>query len=1320
MKKIVSIFVSLSLLLCNLISVNANDNTAKNNQKISYLSEPEARCFIGFIFNNYKEDDKKEKTDGIYELLTGQLSGYDEEVAIVQFVNLMETQITYSIGKWDENSEKTKELIIDYLKTKSNGDMTNDIVNSTLGDISKTFIEYFKDEYLINGHGLEDMEFENLEKGILMGKFIKDINNFPDKVNAYRNEMLTIMISTFFVTSTNRKEMYNYFYNYYNLLDIKYNYGQDAFDLVKSTNELYNEQLAIIKLIEPTLANWSFLDDNMLLWATDDRISLIQKWAELAYQLKNKVLNEAKSNQNDNAESPSDKDIQTNTHYNEIDTNDLQYTLTNEGAVINKYNGSLSYAKIPNEIEGYKVIKINDNAFSNNKLLKYILIPGCVKIIGSKAFQNCVNLQKVIISNGDIVIKEKAFSVYRNMIINSKVYEIDTGLGTTLCSSSNSNVEEYANNSGNKFESTDWDGKTKTEVYPVGDIYYINTPAELAWLTTKNRNINYFKDKIIDISGTFNMNNKDFTPIGASFCNESLLNSEMSKVKEINLNNAKINELKVCLFGISYVDSKNGGLFGSVLANTVKVKECIFSNTNIDQYNHYTENYVGTIFGSLQIEDGGSIEIDDNKFGGNVCARQVYTGGIIGRLILNNGNCNIKNYYSTMNVGGTVQYLDSMTAGGIIGKLINNGKVNISACNVEGNIESEAGLNTVSQCHPGEVGGLIGRVENNGIINIDKVNLDFSAHATCGSYDAAHIGTAIAYLERNTGNIEINNTRNVINKNKGTYNLLIGRGSMARDNVKISNSYFIINGNNSYLDGCSSYMNCYDNSYILDNGNVTCHVYDNDLDIAKEGKEKLLSSFRTNVEMKNVSNYKNWDFNNIWYMENDGYPHLMCLDNKELYTITAKAMDGGYISNEGTAKIKKGGRIEYTILPNDNKKVSRIVVDGIEQPIENTYIFENINENHTIVVYFEEKEYRKINYILNGGKLVDGTPTKHYLGSITTLVPPIKEGKTFMGWYNNSSFEGNSISEISYDDSEINLYAKWCSFVEIEYAFIGTYQEIVNTTKPFEYCEYVEEGKSLQEFRIKLNKQYCFTKNILEKISFSNNNSGLKVKIENDSELIFYGNIENNIYVKVGESGKIIKYTKPKIKNLGNKIGNTNSSMEYTDSLELENWRDCEENETFVSQGKYYVRYKENDRVLASDLVEIIIKKTVTGIKVTPPSKVGYVEGQGLQLTGGSIEITYNDGTKENKDLTEEMISGYDKSKVGEQEIKVSYGNQETTFKVSVIKKTVTGINDKNEIVNTDFIKTGDGINFIENIFFNFISLVGFSILFIFERRKRI
>ena len=84
------------------------------------------------------------------------------------------------------------------------------------------------------------------------------------------------------------------------------------------------------------------------------------------------------------------------------------------------------------------------------------------------------------------------------------------------------------------------------------------------------------------------------------------------------------------------------------------------------------------------------------------------------------------------------------------------------------------------------------------------------------------------------------------------------------------------------------------------------------------------------------------------------------------------------------------------------------------------------------------------------------------------------------------------------------------------------------------------------------------------------------------------------------------------------------------------------------------------------------------------------------------------------------MISGYDKSKVGEQEIKVSYGNQETTFKVSVIKKTVTGINDKNEIVNTDFIKTGDGINFIENIFFNFISLVGFSILFIFERRKRI
>ena len=83
-----------------------------------------------------------------------------------------------------------------------------------------------------------------------------------------------------------------------------------------------------------------------------------------------------------------------------------------------------------------------------------------------------------------------------------------------------------------------------------------------------------------------------------------------------------------------------------------------------------------------------------------------------------------------------------------------------------------------------------------------------------------------------------------------------------------------------------------------------------------------------------------------------------------------------------------------------------------------------------------------------------------------------------------------------------------------------------------------------------------------------------------------------------------------------------------------------------------------------------------TSIKVTPPAKVQYLEGQELDLTGGKITVFYSDGSSEIIDLTNEgiEITGYDKNKIGSQQVTVIYKNASATFTVNVKAKEITDI----------------------------------------------
>lgn len=83
-----------------------------------------------------------------------------------------------------------------------------------------------------------------------------------------------------------------------------------------------------------------------------------------------------------------------------------------------------------------------------------------------------------------------------------------------------------------------------------------------------------------------------------------------------------------------------------------------------------------------------------------------------------------------------------------------------------------------------------------------------------------------------------------------------------------------------------------------------------------------------------------------------------------------------------------------------------------------------------------------------------------------------------------------------------------------------------------------------------------------------------------------------------------------------------------------------------------------------------VVSKTVTTISVkTVPTKTEYIQNkEELDLTGGVIEITYNDDSKEEMLMTSEEIkvSGFDNKKLGTNTITLTYKEKTTQFDVRI------------------------------------------------------
>lgn len=75
----------------------------------------------------------------------------------------------------------------------------------------------------------------------------------------------------------------------------------------------------------------------------------------------------------------------------------------------------------------------------------------------------------------------------------------------------------------------------------------------------------------------------------------------------------------------------------------------------------------------------------------------------------------------------------------------------------------------------------------------------------------------------------------------------------------------------------------------------------------------------------------------------------------------------------------------------------------------------------------------------------------------------------------------------------------------------------------------------------------------------------------------------------------------------------------------------------------------------------------VKSIELSPaPTKLTYNQGETIKITGAALKITYEDGISTTIPLKKEMLSGYDMSEIGRQEVLVNYGNAGTSFEIEV------------------------------------------------------
>ena len=93
------------------------------------------------------------------------------------------------------------------------------------------------------------------------------------------------------------------------------------------------------------------------------------------------------------------------------------------------------------------------------------------------------------------------------------------------------------------------------------------------------------------------------------------------------------------------------------------------------------------------------------------------------------------------------------------------------------------------------------------------------------------------------------------------------------------------------------------------------------------------------------------------------------------------------------------------------------------------------------------------------------------------------------------------------------------------------------------------------------------------------------------------------------------------------------------------------------------------------------------------PKKLEYVQMQGkLDVSGGTLKLTYSDGATKTIKITTDMVTGFSNKNLGEITVTVTYEKLATTFTVTIVKATVTFKNYDGTVISSAKYAYGDQV----------------------------
>lgn len=154
-------------------------------------------------------------------------------------------------------------------------------------------------------------------------------------------------------------------------------------------------------------------------------------------------------------------------------------------------------------------------------------------------------------------------------------------------------------------------------------------------------------------------------------------------------------------------------------------------------------------------------------------------------------------------------------------------------------------------------------------------------------------------------------------------------------------------------------------------------------------------------------------------------------------TVQATAENGTVatdkISYEGLIAVKTGEEISLTLTPDEGYEMASLEINGLVLAITSDEVSFTltVTENIKIGIVCDLKNYN-ITYHLNGGENDAENPDSYTIKTVTIdFVDPVKEGDSFLGWYDNAEFKGDAITSVKRGSTgDMELYAKWSSSVD--------------------------------------------------------------------------------------------------------------------------------------------------------------------------------------------------------------------------------------------------------------------------------------------------